>query len=184
MSNQNSRLGEIISLLKENKMNELDFSDGTEKIKVKCKYQEPRPSVQIKQLGQEEKAPEKKEKPETQIYTARSKLVGYFHAVKKEKESKEEMKGILGIVSRFIQPKKDYEPYVRAGQQVCLDDVLGTIEAMKLLNEIKLADYKDFQEKYAVKQAVIEKILVEDGMPVEYGTPLFQLRPVSGMARQ
>ena len=41
---------------------------------------------------------------------------------------------------------------------------LCIIEAMKLMNEIE----SDYNGK-------IEKILVEDGQPVEYGTPLFEI---------
>lgn len=47
---------------------------------------------------------------------------------------------------------------VRAGQ------VMGTIESMKLMNDI-LSDH----------DGIIAEVLVEDGMPVEYGQKLFLL---------
>ena len=43
--------------------------------------------------------------------------------------------------------------------------VLGIVEAMKLMNEIE-----------SEVQGVIEKILVENGEPVEYGQPLFLVK--------
>ncbi len=49
---------------------------------------------------------------------------------------------------------------VKAGQPVCI------VEAMKLMNEIK-----------ADKAGKIVQILVENGKPVEKGTPLFAIEP-------
>ena len=49
-------------------------------------------------------------------------------------------------------------------KEVKKGDTLCIIEAMKLMNEIE----SDYNGK-------IEKILVEDGQPVEYGTPLFEI---------
>jgi acetyl-CoA carboxylase biotin carboxyl carrier protein len=50
--------------------------------------------------------------------------------------------------------------FVEAGQTVCI------IEAMKLMNEIE-ADIG----------GEVARVLVENGHPVEYGEPLFALRP-------
>jgi acetyl-CoA carboxylase biotin carboxyl carrier protein len=50
--------------------------------------------------------------------------------------------------------------HVEAGQTVCI------IEAMKLMNEIE-ADIS----------GEVARVLVENGQPVEYGEPLFALRP-------
>ena len=52
----------------------------------------------------------------------------------------------------------------QTGDVVKKGDTLCIIEAMKLMNEIE----SDYNGK-------IEKILVEDGQPVEYGTPLFEI---------
>src|SRR5262249_52127618 len=58
------------------------------------------------------------------------------------------------------------EPYVREGDVVKQGQVLCIIEAMKLMNEI--------ESKAAGR---IEKILVENSQPVEYGQPLFLIEP-------
>ena len=55
-------------------------------------------------------------------------------------------------------------PYVEVGSDVKKGTVLCIIEAMKLMNEIE----SEFNGKIA-------EILVEDGMPVEYGQPLFRI---------
>lgn len=54
------------------------------------------------------------------------------------------------------------QPYAKIGDRVSADTVVGIIEAMKVLNEIK-----------AEKSGVIKEILVENGQPVEYGEALF-----------
>ncbi|MEK7769209.1 MAG: acetyl-CoA carboxylase biotin carboxyl carrier protein, partial [Pseudomonadota bacterium] len=54
--------------------------------------------------------------------------------------------------------------FVEVGQTVKEGDALCIIEAMKLLNEIE-----------SDKSGVIKVILVENGQPVEYGEPLFEI---------
>lgn len=54
--------------------------------------------------------------------------------------------------------------FVEVGQTVKVGDTLCIIEAMKLLNEIE-----------SDKDGVIKAILVENGQPVEYGEPLFEI---------
>jgi acetyl-CoA carboxylase biotin carboxyl carrier protein len=60
----------------------------------------------------------------------------------------------------------DAGPFVRAGDNVEAGQTVCIIEAMKLMNEIE-ADIS----------GEIARILVENGQPVEYGEPLFALRP-------
>lgn len=54
--------------------------------------------------------------------------------------------------------------FVEVGQSVKEGDTLCIIEAMKLLNEIE-----------SDKTGVIKTILIENGQPVEYGEPLFEI---------
>lgn len=65
----------------------------------------------------------------------------------------------------YRAPAPDAEPYVTVGQEVSPDTVLCIVEAMKVMNEIK-----------AETSGVIARILVEDGKPVQYGQPLFELK--------
>ena len=67
---------------------------------------------------------------------------------------------LVGSFYRAASP--DAKPFVQIGDQVTPDTVIGIIEAMKVMNEIK-----------AEKTGVIKEILVENGQPVEYGQPLF-----------
>lgn len=65
----------------------------------------------------------------------------------------------------YAAPSPESEPFVSVGAQVKKGQVLGIIEAMKLMNEIE-CEY----------DGVIEAVLVEDGSVVEYGQPLFRIR--------
>ena len=57
-------------------------------------------------------------------------------------------------------------PYVQVGDRVNEGDTLCIIEAMKLMNEIE-----------ADASGVISEICVANGEPVEYGSPLFKIKP-------
>jgi acetyl-CoA carboxylase biotin carboxyl carrier protein len=71
------------------------------------------------------------------------------------------------IVGTFYAgPSPDAGPFVRAGDFVEAGQTVCIIEAMKLMNEIE-ADIS----------GEVARILVENGQPVEYGEPLFALRP-------
>ncbi len=85
-----------------------------------------------------------------------------------ETETPEEYIVRAPMVGTFYRaPSPDAEPFVKEGQRVKKGDVLCIIEAMKLMNEIE-AEY----------DGVVEKILVENAQPVEYGQPLFVIRPL------
>jgi acetyl-CoA carboxylase biotin carboxyl carrier protein len=71
------------------------------------------------------------------------------------------------IVGTFYRsPNPDSPPFVNVGDRVRLGQVLCIIEAMKLMNEI---------ESDAAGEVV--KVHVENGQPVQYGDPLFSIRP-------
>ncbi|MEE8348113.1 MAG: acetyl-CoA carboxylase biotin carboxyl carrier protein [Acidobacteriota bacterium] len=65
----------------------------------------------------------------------------------------------------YITPKPDAEPFVKIGDPVGKGMVLCVIEAMKIFNQIE----SDVEGK-------IIKVLVENGQPVEYGQPLFEIQ--------
>lgn len=71
---------------------------------------------------------------------------------------------MVGTFYRSASP--DAPPFVREGEVVNEDTVLCIIEAMKLMNEIK-----------AETKGKILRVLVENGMPVEFNQPLFVLEP-------
>jgi acetyl-CoA carboxylase biotin carboxyl carrier protein len=56
------------------------------------------------------------------------------------------------------------QPFVAEGDEVYVGQTIGIIEAMKIMNEIA-----------ADRAGVVEAILVGNGQPVEYGSPLMRL---------
>ncbi len=67
----------------------------------------------------------------------------------------------------YASPAPDRPPYVKEGDEVSEDTVVCIIEAMKVMNEIK-----------AEKHGTIARVLVENATPVEFGQPLFEIKPL------
>jgi acetyl-CoA carboxylase biotin carboxyl carrier protein len=71
------------------------------------------------------------------------------------------------IVGTFYEaPSPGSPPFVKPGDAVEVGQVLCIIEAMKLMNEIECD----------VAGEVVKRV-VNNGQPVEYGQPLFEIRP-------
>jgi len=66
----------------------------------------------------------------------------------------------------YRSPSPESASYVEVGTEVNADTVVAIIEAMKVMNEIK-----------AEVKGVITQIQVENGKPVEFGQPMFKVRP-------
>jgi acetyl-CoA carboxylase biotin carboxyl carrier protein len=66
----------------------------------------------------------------------------------------------------YAAPAPDSPAYVDVGTVVNAETVVCIIEAMKVMNEIK-----------AELSGTITEILAESGKPVEFGKPLFRIRP-------
>jgi acetyl-CoA carboxylase biotin carboxyl carrier protein len=66
----------------------------------------------------------------------------------------------------YRAPSPEAASYVEVGTEVNPDTVVCIIEAMKVMNEIK-----------AEAKGVITQVMVENAKPVEFGQPLFKIRP-------
>ena len=71
------------------------------------------------------------------------------------------------VGSFYRAPSPGAKSFVDVGQNVNAGDTLCIIEAMKVMNEIK-----------AEARGVITQILLENAKPVEFGQPLFKIRPI------
>ena len=66
----------------------------------------------------------------------------------------------------YRSPSPESAAYVEVGTEVNPDTVVCIIEAMKVMNEIK-----------AEAKGVVTQVMIENAKPVEFGQPLFKLRP-------
>ena len=80
-------------------------------------------------------------------------------------EGLEEIKSPI-VGTFYAQPSPDSEPFVEEGSTVSSQSVVCIIEAMKVMNEIK-----------AEISGTITEVLVSSGQAVEYGQPLFKIKP-------
>ena len=71
------------------------------------------------------------------------------------------------IVGTFYgSPSPGAEPFVKVGAYVDAGETLCIVEAMKLMNEIE-----------SDESGEVVRVFAENGQPVEYGQPLFGIRP-------
>lgn len=71
------------------------------------------------------------------------------------------------IGTLYRSPSPESSPYVDVGSEVGPDTVVCLIEAMKVMNEIK-----------AEVRGVITQVMADNSKPVEFGQPLFKVRPL------
>lgn len=137
---------ELIQAVSASSVGELNYEEGGVKLSLK----------------------KEKNKVKTETETAPFTVVPQEMAVKEtatesEKEGSYITSPLVGTF--YAAPSENGEPFVQVGDQVQEGTVLGIVEAMKLMNEIE-----------SEVHGVIEKILVENGEPVEYGQPLFLVK--------
>lgn len=65
----------------------------------------------------------------------------------------------------FLSPSPDESPFVKIGDEVKKGQILGIVEAMKLMNEIECEC-----------DGIVEAILIENEQMVEYGQSLFKIK--------
>ncbi|MEZ4505578.1 MAG: acetyl-CoA carboxylase biotin carboxyl carrier protein [Thermomicrobiales bacterium] len=67
----------------------------------------------------------------------------------------------------YASPSPGEPPFVQEGDEVEAGQVIGIIEAMKIMNEIT-----------SEHGGIVSKILVTNAQPVEYGQPLVHITPL------
>lgn len=67
----------------------------------------------------------------------------------------------------YSAPSPKDPPYVQEGAEIHAGDVVGIVEAMKMMNEID-----------SEVSGRVARILVSNGQPVEYGQPLMVIEPL------
>ncbi len=145
---------ELIRVFGRSKLEKLQIKDGDFEITMKKEgTATPLTAVQT-----QESAP---------VQTPVPSAVPLTEAVAKEETSKE-IEGELitspMVGTFYTSPSPDSPPFVNVGDVVRKGQTLCILEAMKIMNELEA----EFDCK-------ILEVLVQDGQPVEYDTPLFRV---------
>lgn len=160
---------ELIKLVDQSSIDEFVFEHEGSKIKMKkqtasvsnqtvvTKVVEEAGQTPVKQVekGEIEQPLRAKEEPQENEDKPNDKVDNNLHKVTSP---------MVGTF--YSSPSPDVGPYVSVGDKVNSDTVVCIVEAMKLFNEIESE----------VSGEIVE-ILVENGQLVEYGQPLFLVKP-------
>jgi len=153
------QIEQLLQFMSEHNLEEFEYSRGDLRIRLR------KPSV-----GVVVTAPRVVAAPEIIVPGSTEALpaAGAGVAAPSEPRSTEELHLVKSpIVGTYYgSPSPGAEPFVKVGAYVETGQTLCIVEAMKLMNEIE-AD---------ISGEVI-RIFAENGQPVEYGQPLFGIRP-------
>jgi acetyl-CoA carboxylase biotin carboxyl carrier protein len=146
----------IIDLMKKNSVSEFELEKQDFKIRLKRGMNAGTPPVQYEETPAVVYAPASAGVPAAAAPVAPAQL---------EASNDAEIKSPM-IGTFYRSPSPESAAYVEVGAEVNPDTVVCIIEAMKVMNEIK-----------AEVKGVITQVLVENAKPVEFGQPLFKVRP-------
>ena len=157
------KIKELIEIMKRNGLVEVEIKHGDDKIFLKrCQPQQPAVSA-VPMVGPNISAGSQAA-PAGPNATQTSAAEVEPSAPQPQEDLVEIKSSIVGTF--YVAPSPDSEPYVEVGSNVDVQTVVCTIEAMKVMNEIK-----------AETSGTIAEILVTNGQAVEYGQVLFRVRP-------
>lgn len=140
---------DLINLVKENKVNKFKYKDEVHEIELDFSSpQQTQPATQIQNQATSNPAPEAAQEPQADNQasgeTVNAPMVGTF----------------------FLQDTKELtEPIVKVGDKVKKGDVIGYIEAMKVMNEVT-----------SEVEGEVTDILVDHGTNVEYDQALIEVK--------
>jgi acetyl-CoA carboxylase biotin carboxyl carrier protein len=148
---------ELIRLVEESQIAELEVSEGRKRIRIAKACPGPAvvansASAPAEHAASERPAVSSPERPVAPVPTPRP-----VELAPNLKEIKSPMVGTF-----YRAPAPGAEAFVEEGQAVAIGETVCIVEAMKLMNEIA-SDYN----------GVVQKALIDNAQPVEYGQPLF-----------
>ncbi len=149
----------ILALISDSDVDEVSIEEGDFKIKVKKKSESNLQTVQYQMPVQQQPAPATQPAAGTPAQ----------NPAKSESEPAVKTEGDVvksPIVGTFYEaPSPDADPFVKVGDHVKKGQTLCIVEAMKIMNEIE-----------AEFSGTVQKIVAENGSPVEFDQPLFIIK--------
>jgi acetyl-CoA carboxylase biotin carboxyl carrier protein len=154
-----NELKELIGLLEDSKLSELEIEEEGRRIRL-TKQSETYMTAAVPMHAPVAAAPAPSVAPSTP-----------FGSAHESKEPSLADQGLVAVTSPmvgtfYLSPAPGEPTFVEPGDRISVDQTICIVEAMKIMNEV------------AAKVAgIVERILVENGEPVEFGQPLFAIRP-------
>jgi acetyl-CoA carboxylase biotin carboxyl carrier protein len=155
-------LKELIEFLKEHQVAEFDVDRGD--LKIRLKFNQPEtPTPSLSELARVLASA-----PAATATTSTHAPAASTASPAAPADSEEELHIVKSpIVGTYYgSPSPGASPFVQPGDRVEKGQVICIVEAMKLMNEIETD-----------ASGEIVKCLVSNGQPIEFGQPLFTIRP-------
>ena len=153
-------LNEILDILDRRGIAEFELEEGGTRVRIRRAEASALPSVAA------HLAPAVEAMPHSAAAVAPAGLAPAAAPVETQEEPGLHVLNSPIVGTFYSAPDPNSPPFVNVGDRVRVGQVLCIIEAMKLMNEIE-----------AEVAGVIVKIQQENGQPVQYGAPLFSIRP-------
>jgi acetyl-CoA carboxylase biotin carboxyl carrier protein len=150
------KLKTLIDLVEASDISELELTEGEEKVKISRQNNKAQSLAPVNYVQQPIQPPVNQQ-PQAQTEEPLGKVDTTTIDNKDAITSP-----MVGTFYRSASP--DSAPFIDIGSTVKKGETLCIIEAMKILNEIE-----------SDKEGTISKILIENGQPVEFGQPLFEI---------
>ena len=139
----------LIEMMSRGGIHELDLSFADVVVRLRGMGQSPAPVIGAQTLIEDNQSNPHVDTPvPTDHYQITAPMIGTFYG----------------------SPSPGEPPYVRVGDQVEVGQIVGIIEAMKIMNEIA-----------ADRAGIVQAVLAESGQAVEFGSPLLRLASASAI---
>ena len=129
---------ELVGYLKEFNLSEIEYGEGTTKVKVSRSIN----NSSIISTDLRKKQPSNEKNTDSSLKVT-SPIVG----------------------TAYLSPEPNAKKFIEEGQKIRKGQTIMIIEAMKTMNHVP-----------STQDGVVNKILVKDGEPVEFGQPLISLK--------
>ena len=153
------KLKELVRLMTSSDLTELDLRDKDEQVTIRRASPQAVPTVMAHPM------------PAMHVATPVASAAAPAPSAAAAPAAPAEDAGLVAIESPMVgtfyaSPGPDKPPFIAVGAQVGPTSTVCLVEAMKIFNEIK-----------AERSGTVAKVLVKSGDAVEFGQPLFMIRP-------
>jgi acetyl-CoA carboxylase biotin carboxyl carrier protein len=144
------KVKKLIQLLEESGLSEIEITEGEDTVRITRKVSKDSSKTEVVTSHAQQETPDNNQ----------TKAI-------KQLDNDDLHKITAPMIGTFYHAsEQNVEAFVKVGDQVSEGDTLCIIEAMKMMNQIA-----------SDANGIIERILVQNGDPVEYGQVLFLISP-------